>query len=63
LLILSPVSFINQIMWFDNAVCNNCIFLFLTRDPYSDFNKLLMFTLWFSTYLAIIPFKPIGLHG
>ncbi|MEM4785558.1 MAG: hypothetical protein QXW87_01755 [Desulfurococcaceae archaeon] len=50
-------------MWFDNAVCNNCIFLFLTRDPYSDFNKLLMFTLWFSTYLAIIPFKPIGLHG
>ncbi|MEM4691458.1 MAG: hypothetical protein QXT88_03815 [Desulfurococcaceae archaeon] len=63
LLILSPVSFINQIMWFDNAVCNNCIFSFLTRDPYSDFNRLLMFTLWFSTYLAIIPFKPIGLLG
>lgn len=63
LFLLSPGSLINQLMWFDTAFCNNCIFLVLTRDPYSDLNRFISFTLWISTYLAIIPFKPRGLVG
>lgn len=61
--LLSPRSLLNQILWFEKSICNNCLFLIVTRDAYSEFNWVLSFIAWFVTYLALIPFKPHGLLG